>query len=102
MSGRRAPNPGVHHREVDRARGKYVTAIFKTYDADAIAWRGRSWVRSTNATSGWIERMTPFTLPTDGSRSPKSVVRVMIGRPTAYRVPDRSIAPTNRPMSSIP
>ena len=84
--------------------------MFKTYDADAMAWRGRSWVRSTNTASGWIERMTPLTLPTDGSRSPKSVVRVMIGRSTGYRAPDgrlsmpfnRSMAPTNRPMSSMP
>src|SRR5258705_3558215 len=38
-----------------------------------------SWLMSTRRASGQIPRMTPFMMPTQGSRVPKSVVRVMTG-----------------------
>src|SRR4030095_8974984 len=38
-----------------------------------------SWLMSTRRASGQIPRMTPFMMPTQGSRVPKSVVRVMMG-----------------------
>src|SRR4030095_6528103 len=36
------------------------------------------WLRSTTVACGLMERMTPFMLATNQSRSPKSVRRVMI------------------------
>src|SRR5262245_31942591 len=38
-----------------------------------------SWARSTRRASGQMRRITPFTIPTNGSRRPKSLVSVTIG-----------------------
>src|SRR4030095_2780602 len=57
--------------------GKKPTAPSRASWPPRMSWGPISWVRSTRRASGQMPRMTPFMTPTNGSRTPKSVVSVM-------------------------
>src|SRR4026208_875595 len=83
------PTPGSTTARCTVPGGKNGTADSRASAPATMSWGGRSWVRSTSRAEGQIERITPFMIPTKGSRSPKSVVSVTRGAP---RKPDSGLA----------
>src|SRR6185503_14835031 len=76
---RALPTPGSTTTRCTVPSGKKGSVASSASEAPRMSCGARSWVRSIRRAEGQMESSTPFTMPTKGSRRPKSVVRVMRG-----------------------
>ncbi len=77
IARREVPTPGSTTARCTVPAGKNGTAASSARLPASTSWGAISWVRSTSRAEGQMDRTTPFMIPTKGSRSPKSVVRVI-------------------------
>src|SRR6266849_10756639 len=77
MARRALPTPGSTTARCTVPGGKNGVAASRARPPARMSWGGTSWVRSTSRADGQMDSSTPFMIPTKGSRSPKSVVRVI-------------------------
>ena len=77
MALRALPTPGSTTATWMVPRGKKRHAAARAKAAPRMSPAGISWVRSTRVAWGLRRRMTPFMVPANQSRVPKSVVRVI-------------------------
>src|SRR6266852_2057489 len=77
MARRALPTPGSTTARCTVPGCKNGVAASRARPPARMSWRGTSWVRSASRADGQMDSSTPFMIPTKGSRSPKSVVRVI-------------------------
>ena len=75
----RRTDAGIDDDDVDRSVRKIpIRRCQERRLLRRMSYERMSCVMSTSCTSGAMPRMTPFMIPTKGSRRPKSVVKVII------------------------